>query len=81
MIDSHLQELLIVLQNLHPQLDLQIEELEQPTIRSESQCKRDWEKFITSSGKNLIPLVKPHLAVERNVFINLQRSAISVQRI
>ena len=54
MIDSQTQDLLIVFQMLHSQLVLQIGELEQLTIRSESQCERDREKFITSSGKNRI---------------------------
>ena len=55
MIDSQIRELLIVFQMLHSQLVLQIGELEQLTIRSESRCGRDWEKFITSDGKNRIP--------------------------
>ena len=81
MIDLRTQELLIVSQMLHLQLALQIGELEQLTIRSESQCESTRERFITSSGKNLIPLAKPRLAVERNMLVNLQRSAISAQRI
>ena len=56
MIDSQFRELLIVSQMLHPQLALQIGKSEELTIRSENQCERDREKFITSSGKNLIPL-------------------------
>ena len=68
------QELSIVSQMLHLQLALQIGELEQLTIRSENRCERDWEKFITSNGKNLIPF-------EHNTSGNPQRSAISVQRI
>ena len=59
---------------LHLQLTSQIGELEQLTIRSENRCERDQGRFITSSGKNLIPL-------EHNTSGNLQRSAISVQRI
>ena len=55
MIDPRLRELLIVFQKLHPQLDLQIEELEWLTIQNESRCERDWEKFITLNGKNQIP--------------------------
>ena len=55
MIDSRFLELLIVSQMLYPQLALQIGELEQLTIQIESRCERDQERFITSSGKNLIP--------------------------
>ena len=54
MIDSHLRELSIVFQKLHPQLDLQIEELELLIIRSENQWERNRERFITSNGKNWI---------------------------
>ena len=74
MIDLRTQELLIVSQMLHLQLALQIGELEQLTIRSESQCERDRERFITSSGKIWI-------SFEQNMSGNPQRSAISVQRI
>ena len=74
MIDSQFLGLLIVSQMLHLQLALQIGELEQLTIQSENQCERDRERFITSSGKNLIPL-------NRKTSGNLQRSALSVQRI
>ena len=74
MIDLRIQELLIVSQMLHLQLALQIGELEQLTIRSENQCERDRERFITSSGKNLIPL-------KHNTSGNLQRGALSVQKI
>ena len=56
MTDLRTQELSIVSQMLHLQLALQIGELEQLTIQSENRCERDWERFITSSGKNLIPL-------------------------
>ena len=41
MIDSRLRELSIVFQKLHPQLDLQIEELELLIIRSETQSERN----------------------------------------
>ena len=53
-VDSQIRELLIVFQMLHSQLVLQIGELEWHTIRAESQCERDWEKSITSDGKNRI---------------------------
>ena len=81
MIDLRTQELLIVSQMLHLQLALQIGELEQLTIQSESQCEKVRERFITSSGKSRIPLVKHHPSVEQNTSGNPQRSALSVQRI
>ena len=45
MIDSRLQQLLIVFQKLHPQLDLQIEELELLIIRSKSMRKKSGEVY------------------------------------
>ena len=54
MIDSRLRELSVAFQKLHPQLNLQIGELELLIIRSESQCERNQERFITSNGKNQI---------------------------
>ena len=74
MTDLRTQELSIVSQMIHLQLALQIGELEQLTIRGEIRCERDRERFITSSGKNRIPF-------QHNTSGNLQRSAISVQRI
>ena len=74
MIDLRIQELLIVSQMLHLQLALQIGELEHLIIPSKNRCERDRERFIISSGKNLIPL-------KHNMSGNLQRSALSVQRI
>ena len=59
MTDLRTQELSIVSQMLHLQLALQIGELEQLTIRSKNRCERDQVEFITSSGKNLVPLAKP----------------------
>ena len=80
MVDLWPQELSIVSQMLHLQLALQIGELEQLNIRSESRCERDWERFITSSGKIWIPLAKPRLVVKQNTSGNPQRSVLSAQK-
>ena len=74
MIDSQIQEHSIVFQMPHWQLALQIGELEQLTIQSESQCERNLEKSITSNGKNRIQF-------ERNLPGLLQRSVLNVQRL
>ena len=66
MIDLRAQELSIVSQMLHLQLALQIGELEQLTIQSESRCERDREKFILSSWEEPDPIcVKPQRTVSK----------------
>ena len=72
------QERSILFQMLHPQMVLQIEELEQLTIRSESQCEGDREKSITSRGKNRICQLERSLPGASGL---LQRSVLNVQRL
>ena len=54
MIDSSVQELLIICRMLQGQLDSRIGELEWLIIRAESQCGKEMDLSITSSGKNQI---------------------------